>query len=112
MRGLSTEIKLFLTATIFKWYDDFQRIILDDPKNRWDKKSLHPFLACLHSAAAECQLSTNFFSVWCKELKDDYLKNPFTLPMEQTEHLDSSIFVDGRSLIEKQDGLARCVSIM
>ena len=111
--GLSTDVQLFLTACIFKWYEDFQRIIQDDPKKRWNNTSLHPFLACLHGTAAECNVSTDLFSVWCKELKDDYLrKNIFTLPMEETQHLDSSLVVDGRSLIEKQDCLARCVSVM
>ena len=32
VRGLNLEIKLFLTATIFRWYDEFNRDVEDDPK--------------------------------------------------------------------------------
>lgn len=93
-------IRVLLTASLLRWYDDFAAIIKDHPKRIYEDSARHPLVHSVERACVSAKVDAETFKSWCREVRDGFaVSNYMAVPYEllPTGH---NIQVDPRSMVD------------
>lgn len=93
-------IRVLLTASLLKWYDDFVAVIQEHPKGVYEDFSRHPLVHAVERACVSAKVDGETFKSWCREVRDGFsINNYAALPYDMLPKAHN-ILVDPRSMID------------
>ena len=104
--GYSIDIKKILCASIFRFYEDFIKLLSFHPDPKKELKHNHPFMKYISIACNEAHISEDVFKKWCSEVRTGFYKrNVLALDIQVLhDNLGSSFYdkqvIDTRTFLE------------